>query len=130
MIMSNVSSDSRSQINRGRKQSPVLRLAKGGLKGFAWVAVILLTTVLLALACSLLIQQLFGDVAGYRQWAEAQRSALQVWRSVVYAALAAGWWPVRQRLRQLPEGAGRLRLARCEWLAIAIIALYELQLHL
>ncbi len=128
MIMSNVSSDSRSQIKRERKQSPVLRLAKGGLKGSAWVAVILFTTVLLALACSLLIQQLFGDVAGYRQWAEAHRSGLQVWRVVVYAALAAGWWPVRQRLRTLPESAGRL--ARCEWLAIAVIALYELQLHL
>lgn len=128
MIMSNVSSDSRSQINRERKQSPVLRLAKGGLKGSAWVAVILLTTVLLALVCSLLIQQLFGDVAGYRQWAEAHRSGLQVWRLAVYAALAAGWWPVRQRLRKLPEGARRL--ARCEWLAIAVIALYELQLHL
>ena len=30
--------------------------------------------------------------------------------------------------RKVPEGAGRL--ARCKWLAIAVIALYELQLHL
>ncbi|WP_288464662.1 hypothetical protein [uncultured Pseudomonas sp.] len=128
MIMSNVSSESRTQPNRERKQSPVLRLVKGGLKGSAWVALILFTTVLLALACSLLIQQFFGDIAGYQHWAETHRSGLQIWRLVVYAALAAGWLPLRQRLRKLPEGAGRL--ARSEWLAIAVIALYELQLHL
>lgn len=128
MIMSNVPLDSRPQINREQKQNRVLRLAKVGFKGSAWVAVILLTTVLLALACSLLIQQLFGDIAGYQHWAETHRSGLQIWRLVVYAALASGWWPVRQRLRKLPQGAGRL--ARCEWLAIAVIALYELQLHL
>lgn len=128
MIMSNVPSNSRPQIDHERKPNPVLRFARGGLKGFAWVAVILLTTVLLALACSLLIQQLFGDIAGYQHWAETHRSGLQIWRLVVYAALAAGWWPLRQRLRKLPGGGGRL--PRCEWLAIAVIALYELQLHL
>lgn len=128
MTMSTPSPDTPLPPESSHKTNRAVRLAKSGLKRLAWAVAILLATVLLALTCSQLIQWLFGDVAGYRQWATNHSDALQIWRLVVYAILAAAWWPVRQRLRQLPESAGPL--ARCEWLAIIVIALYELRLHL
>ena len=61
MTMSTPSPDSPSPLARC-KTYRVLRLAKGSLKGLAWAMTILLATVLLALACSQVIQWLFGDV--------------------------------------------------------------------
>lgn len=128
MTMSMPSPDTPSSAEPRRKAPRVLRLAKGGLKGLAWAATILLATVLLALACSSMIQWLFGDIAGYQRWAASHSGALQAWRLVVYAALAAAWWPLRRRLQRLPGGTSRL--VRCECLAVIVIVLYELRLHL
>lgn len=128
MTMGTPSPDTPLPPESRRKTNRALRLAKSGLRGLAWAVTILLAAVLLALACSQLIQWLFGDVAGYRQWAANHRGALQAWRLGLYATLVAGWWPLRQRLRRLPGGPARL--ARCECLAIIVIALYELRLHL
>lgn len=111
-----------------RKQHWASRLAKGGLKSLAWTVTVLLTTVLLALACTQMIQWLFGDVAGYQRWTADHAGFLQAWRMGIYAALAAGWWPIRRRLGRLPGGPSRL--VRCESLAVLVIALYELHLHL
>lgn len=128
MNMSPLPGDTEQPTPAMRKQHWASRLAKGGIRSLAWTVTVLLATVLLALACTQTIQWLFGDVAGYQRWTADHASSLQAWRIGIYAALTAGWWPIRRRLGRLPGGPSRL--ARCESLAVLVVALYELRLHL
>ena len=67
-----------------------------------------------------------GSIGGWERWLRAHSAHFLVWRLMLYAAIACGWWWMRRRLRQLEPGPEAYRrLLRVEVAAVATIVLLE-----
>ncbi|CAJ5352395.1 Uncharacterised protein [Burkholderia pseudomallei] len=67
-----------------------------------------------------------GSVVAWQRWLHAHAWMFGLWRLVLYAAIARGWWWMRMRVRQRdasPEA--RRQLMRAEIAAVLAIALTE-----
>ncbi|CAM8820060.1 hypothetical protein [Burkholderia pseudomallei] len=71
--------------------------------------------------------RLVGSVAAWQRWLHAHAWVFGLWRLVLYATIARGWWWMRTRVRQRdasPEA--RRRLIRAEIAAAFAIVLTEI----
>jgi hypothetical protein len=67
-----------------------------------------------------------GSIEGWERWLHAHSIHFLVWRLMLYAATAYGWWRMRQRLRQRePSPNARQRLMRIEIAAVIALVLLE-----
>ena len=93
------------------------------------VGIALLWTLLvagIAVAVNVVGIHVVGGIDGWEQWLRAHSSHFLVWRLLLYAATAYGWWWMRQRLRQRePEAGTHHRLLRVEIAAVTTIVLLE-----
>lgn len=70
--------------------------------------------------------QVVGSIDGWERWLRAHAAHFFVWRLLLYAATAYGWWWMRGRLRQRePSGEAHQRLLRVEIAAVITIVLLE-----
>lgn len=65
-----------------------------------------------------------GSINGWSHWLRAHSTHFFIWRLLLYAATAYGWYGMRQRLRQREPAAGE-RLLRAEIAAVTAIVLLE-----
>ncbi len=67
-----------------------------------------------------------GSIDGWERWLHAHAAHFFVWRLLLYAATAYGWWWMRQRLRQRePAAEAHQRLLRIEIAAVTTLMLLE-----
>lgn len=67
-----------------------------------------------------------GGIGGWEPWLRAHSTHFFVWRLLLYAATACGWWWMRQRLRQRePAAETHQRLLRIEIAAVVTLVLLE-----
>lgn len=67
-----------------------------------------------------------GNIDGWERWLHAHAAHFFVWRLLLYAATAYGWWWMRRRLGQRePSAETHQRLLRIEIAAVTTIALLE-----
>src|SRR5688572_22032815 len=82
------------------------------------LAVSLLWTLLIlcaALVFNVIAVQVLGGVSAWNAWMEEYRWHFFIWRLVLYAATAYGWWCMRERVRTRESSAQALaRLRRTE----------------
>lgn len=67
-----------------------------------------------------------GSVVAWQRWLHGHAWMFGLWRLVLYAAIARGWWWMRTRVRRRdasPEA--RRRLLHAEALALLAVALTE-----
>ena len=70
--------------------------------------------------------RVLGDVSAWDRWFRDHRPYLFVWRLLLYALIACGWWRMRQRVyRRDPSEDARARLRRAELAAVCITVLLE-----
>lgn len=71
--------------------------------------------------------RIVGGIAAWQRWLHAHAWILALWRLVLYALIARGWWWMRTRVRQRDHSSGaRRRLIRAEIAAVFAIALTEI----
>ncbi|MGZ7551281.1 hypothetical protein ACXVSG_13720 [Pseudomonas aeruginosa] len=67
-----------------------------------------------------------GSIDGWEQWLREHSGHFLVWRLLLYAAMAYGWWWMRRRLRERePLAETHQRLLRAEIAAVATLVLLE-----
>jgi hypothetical protein len=67
-----------------------------------------------------------GSIDGWERWLRAHAAHFFVWRLLLYAATAYGWWWMRKRLQQREPGPEtRQRLLRIEVAAMVTLVLLE-----
>ena len=67
-----------------------------------------------------------GSIDGWEQWLREHSGHFLVWRLLLYAATAYGWWWMRRRLRERePSAETHQRLLRVEIAAVATLVLLE-----
>jgi len=67
-----------------------------------------------------------GAIDGWERWLRDHSAHFLVWRLVLYAGTAYGWWRMRTRLRQRePEPETHQRLLRVEIAAVTTVVLLE-----
>ncbi|WP_447847048.1 hypothetical protein [Pseudomonas aeruginosa] len=92
------------------------------------VGVALLWTLLVAVAVAVNIAgiHVVGGVEGWQHWLQAHAGHFFLWRLLLYAATAYGWWWMRGRLRQRePSAEAHQRLLRTEIAAVTALVLLE-----
>lgn len=71
--------------------------------------------------------RIVGGVAAWQRWLHAHAWIFVLWRVVLYALIARGWWWMRTRVRQRDHSPdARRRLMRAEIAAVFAIALTEI----
>jgi hypothetical protein len=79
-----------------------------------------------ALAVNLTGIHVVGSIGGWERWLHAHARHFLVWRLLLYAAMALGWWWLRARLRQRePAVQAHRRLMRIEIAAVVTLMLLE-----
>ncbi len=67
-----------------------------------------------------------GSIDGWEWWLREHSAHFLVWRLLVYAATAYGWWWMRRRLRERePSPEAHQRLLRVEIAAVVTLVLLE-----
>ena len=67
-----------------------------------------------------------GSIDGWERWLREHSAHFLVWRLLVYAATAYGWWWMRRRLRERePSPEAHQRLLRVEIAAVVTLVLLE-----
>ena len=67
-----------------------------------------------------------GSIDGWEQWLREYSGHFLVWRLLLYAATAYGWWWMHRRLRERePSAETHQRLLRVEIGAVATLVLLE-----
>ena len=67
-----------------------------------------------------------GSIDGWEQWLREHSGHFLVWRLLLYAATAYGWWWMRRRLRERePSAETHQRLLRVEIAAVVTLVLLE-----
>ena len=67
-----------------------------------------------------------GSIDGWERWLREHSVHFLVWRLLLYAATAYGWWWMRRRLRERePLAETHQRLLRAEIAAVATLVLLE-----
>jgi hypothetical protein len=97
------------------------RLHSALFRALLWVVLLLLV----ALALNGVGIRFLGDTLAWSRWLSSRRGGFLVWRVLLYAAIACGWWRMRNRIDQdelSPETQMRLRRAEIG-AALAILAL-------
>ncbi|ARP93429.1 hypothetical protein CDN99_08315 [Roseateles aquatilis] len=93
------------------------------------VGVALLWTLLVvaaAVAVNIAGIHVVGGVDGWENWLRAHAGHFFLWRLLLYAATAYGWWWMRGRLRQRePSAEAHQRLRRTEIAAVTALVLLE-----
>lgn len=86
-----------------------------------------LAILLTAVAANLIGICVMGDVKGWSAWLRDHAGHFALWRGILYAATAAGWWWMRGRvLQREPNPETRARLIRIEIGAILTVAVLEI----
>lgn len=71
--------------------------------------------------------RIVGGIAAWQRWLHAHAWLFVLWRLVLYALIARGWWWMRTRVHQRdPSPDARRRLIRAEIAAVFAIALTEI----
>jgi len=71
--------------------------------------------------------RIVGGVAAWQRWLHAHAWIFALWRLVLYALIARGWWWMRTRVRQRDRSPdAQRRLIRAEIAAVFAIALTEI----
>lgn len=71
--------------------------------------------------------RIVGGVAAWQRWLHVHTWIFALWRLVLYALIARGWWWMRTRVRQRDHSPdARRRLTRAEIAAVFAIALTEI----
>lgn len=79
----------------------------------------------IAVAVNIVGIRVVGGIDGWEHWLRAHTAHFFVWRLVVYAATAYGWWRMRVRLRREPGPETHQRLLRTEIAAVVTVVLLE-----
>jgi hypothetical protein len=67
---------------------------------------------LLAIVANLVGIRLLGNIKAWEGWMAANATFFFLWRLLLYAGIAYGWWRMTKRLRiREPEARGRLQRA-------------------
>ena len=67
-----------------------------------------------------------GSIGGWEGWLRAHAAHFFVWRLLLYATTACGWWWMRQHLRQRePAAEAHQRLLRVEIAAVLTLVMLE-----
>ncbi|GFE79146.1 hypothetical protein GCM10011487_11460 [Steroidobacter agaridevorans] len=86
----------------------------------------MLAAVLAAAAINVLGIWLTGDVKGWTAWLHEHAGYFAVWRGILYAITALGWWWMCGRvLRRESNAETRTRLRRAEIGAVLAVAALE-----
>lgn len=90
-------------------------------RSLLWVALL----IAVAIIFNLIGIRMLGSIKGWEHWMGEHAIYFLIWRLLLYAGTAYGWWWMRKRLRaREPEAASNHRLMRVEIAAVlAFIAL-------
>ena len=101
---------------------------------FAWLlnrrlGIALLWTALaigIAVAANLVGIRMLGSIDAWSQWLRAHAGYFLVWRVVLYATTARGWWWMRKHIRAREASCETsLRLRRTEVASVLAVAVLE-----
>ncbi|CFV69632.1 Uncharacterised protein [Burkholderia pseudomallei] len=92
----------------------------------AIVGLVIVTATIILIAVSAIGIRIVGDMARWQRWLHVHAWFFIIWRLMLYAGIAHGWWWMHQRVRQRDDSAqARRRLRRAGIGAVLAIGATE-----